>query len=446
VSSDVFILGAGFSRAAHEEMPTLPDLGSRLSWWIRKTRPYNELIPASIYDLLEIGKLPGGDLEVWLSSLAERQPFLEEADTSLNYALFVSMTRELVSIVQQSQQGYWATAPAWLHHIVRIWHRMKPTVVTFNYDTIVEDTMIALDPPGTSGWVRGAMLRYLPRPAVGGHLGSAPPTQTFHLIKLHGSVDWFWTPGDTTGDSLCTVPSEATQDDRDAALAGKDPFIIPPLSTKSSFFSLALVRERWQQAARALGQAERIMVMGYSVPLTDMSTVAMITQSVRSKVRWHIADPQASDVASRLERMGFAADRITQHPSLDDFLAWYANDTYASMTRVLLNDLVESNVMDGAPILVVPQRQRGHIASGLRLERERLVLYTQNLGHMDPIPADYPRTEHLRAACERVARPVVAEVDGGECAVLGLADPYEVRGTHAVLEWCPLEVQDLPQP
>jgi hypothetical protein len=134
----VFVLGTGFSKAAHDPMPTLDDLGSALSERLLKSSRCRELLGEGAVRVLEAGHIPSGNVEMWLSSLVERQPFMSHGDALANQALFQEISQMLVDLVAEPQQGFWDTAPVWLHHLLRLWHRRRVDVITFNYDTIIE--------------------------------------------------------------------------------------------------------------------------------------------------------------------------------------------------------------------------------------------------------------------------------------------------------------------
>ena len=430
-------------------MPTLADLGKELVEWVRANPTYAQFLPARVRLLFrQGGTVPGGNIETWLSSLAERQPYLSEAEASRNYGLFLDLARELERIVKERQQGFEEDEhpKGWLHHLLRLWHRSRSTVITFNYDTIVERTIDLLDVPGTHGNLAGEILDYRPRQAIQGLAGAQTPS-SFHLIKLHGSIDWYWTPGDTLGDSLCRGTAlKATQADLEAALAGKVPFIIPPLSGKSPFYSLALVRERWQQAAQALNDAERIFLLGYSLPLHDLAVVAMLTSSVPDSAVWHVADLYPSEVSSRIEGMGFLRRGITEHDSLKSFVSWYEQDWCRQMTSTILSEMAEGRLerRERAFILACGRRSVGHVIRRISREADRLVLVAEDMPRGAPLPPGCPRANALRVLCKLKAMPVVVRLHGNDHTVLGTLDPSAVFGMQGGDEWFGLEIQAIP--
>jgi hypothetical protein len=183
----VVIMGAGFSRAVASEMPLTDELGNLAQaragfgaqdWWAT-----------------------GWTFEALLSRLAEDQPDLDEEENLLNRSRFVATAKAISSVlVERQRQAVARPAPQWLLRLVGSLHAQDTTVISFNYDTLIEAAVVAhtmLD------WSTGQRVQ---DSDVVGHLPPNPPgtwgddvRQTFRLLKLHGSVNWWWSPGDTTG-------------------------------------------------------------------------------------------------------------------------------------------------------------------------------------------------------------------------------------------------------
>jgi len=91
------------------------------------------------------------------------------------------------------------------------------------------------------------------------HIWLRRPLTRFRLLKLHGSLNWYWNPGDESGASVARrdlpgvygTPLHYTDDDRRRQLPGRGPLIVPPSATKSLYYRNPITREMWQQAALA---------------------------------------------------------------------------------------------------------------------------------------------------------------------------------------------------
>lgn len=446
---ETFVVGAGFSRAAHSSMPTLAGLGAALRQQLL-SQGYSQTLSERIRDVLAQGQIPLGNLEMWLSSLAERQPFMSRPEAFRNQALFDEISAMMVATVRSAQEGFWSTAPSWLHWLVRLWHRRRVNVITFNYDTIVEDAMLEVDAPGADGDIVAAILTHLPRRAVTTSWGETP-SPTFRLLKLHGSLDWYWNAEDQSGESLCRLTRGTNEADARAALAGKVPFIVPPLATKTAFFSLGLIRQLWEEAAGALEAADRIVVIGYSVPLTDLATSAMFSLAARRGAEWHIVDTDPETVAERLVSLGIPRSNIQLHRAVDAWVDWYENDHAGQISDALQKqmDVFRTNESYLAPIMV--RRTRGDylLVHAIKATEQNVVLEAHERAQDEVIDESYPREPDLAHLFESLpaSLPVVAQIAGveGDHVVLGALPPKSARSAHAVLHWCPLEIQDLPR-
>src|SRR5262249_6182799 len=72
-----------------------------------------------------------------------------------------------------------------------------------------------------------------------------------------------------------------------------------------------VIREIWQQAAAALRSADRVVILGYSLPPADLTFAGMLTDSLRSSsATLTIVDMRGRDVEERLINLGFPAARI----------------------------------------------------------------------------------------------------------------------------------------
>ncbi len=158
--------------------------------------------------------------------------------------------------------------------------RNDVSFITFNYDTCLEFALVR----------QGLGIDYgLPEP----FLNNDENNYQFRVpvLKLHGSINWATCPKcgtlhPTEVDPyrrahlihLLDSPSELKLQ-LGTNIAGKIhlkcgaaldpiPFLVPPTWNKSSTTSAGL-QEVWRRAAKELGSAENIVVIGYSLPPTD---------------------------------------------------------------------------------------------------------------------------------------------------------------------------------
>lgn len=179
-----------------------------------------------------------------------------------------------------------AYAGSWLvHDFLRFVRQNRDTIITTNYDTLPEATLLHLgtgENPPYSGdslhWLDHGISRVRTRDPKFGGPRPTPPERSILLLKLHGSLSWLF----------CTNPNCQTyafdpiwQNAVDAARAvGFAPcpeckskthrrrlVIEPPLREKE--YKDEAIRETWEKAEYALSRAEKIVFAGFSLSETD---------------------------------------------------------------------------------------------------------------------------------------------------------------------------------
>ena len=275
---DVVILGAGFSRAVSEHLPVGNPLGQMALDRARVIEP--ELFRA---DTRFSDEYP---FEVWLSQLADDQPHLGAVANGMNRVRFAAVREALVAVLREVEALALATRPPdWFYQLLTVWHLQQTTLISFNYDTLVEAGVgsICLEPSEfrapslagsddfpvqavpTSAAISPDELFHGQPPLIELDTGASP---SMHLLKLHGSLGWWWVDGDVSG---ATVVRERVArrfgdhqqyDDavRRSVLPGRVPFIIPPLASKSAYYGNPVTRQLWQDASESLREAESIRV------------------------------------------------------------------------------------------------------------------------------------------------------------------------------------------
>jgi hypothetical protein len=123
------VLGAGFSRAVSESMPVTDKLGNAC---------------LAVHDLGTDHRIPpggfrDGNFETWLSQLADEQPYLSTQENLENQALFLRFSEGIAEVLGECVQATLADGyPEWLVVFLATAHRLRTTVITFNYDTLIE--------------------------------------------------------------------------------------------------------------------------------------------------------------------------------------------------------------------------------------------------------------------------------------------------------------------
>ena len=298
---DVFILGAGFSKAINSRMPTMKELTAAVSERIE----ISELsLPPPLRDSEDRGRALESNIELWMTYLSQRQPWLDESFNQYNLALATRIRRYIKEIINQSTSDSMESAPTWLGPLLEEWSARQVSVITLNYDTLVERAAEALSKPEVNGGHGVSTSQVYPpyfssirsRTAT---LVSASPLDTFTYLKLHGSVNWHYSGredfyGETIfySDVSPWGPKQNDHEKKSRLTAGdKETLIILPVSEKTTFFNNETVRRLWQEASDHLEGATRVFVIGYSLPISDLGMQFFLKRSLPIQgTPWYIVD------------------------------------------------------------------------------------------------------------------------------------------------------------
>jgi len=289
----------------------------------KKNTSYQHL-PRAAQAALKEDRMPGGNLEDWLSSLATPAPFLDESQRLHNSAIAQELVKLIVSEISGSETDtLLKPMPPWLGRLVTLWDRLGPTVITFNYDTLVEQSVNASQMP----WILFAA-------PVNADEGITVP-----LLKMHGATNWWWIPSDRVGTRVRRAPlagrwGKPSQPER---LRGMVPFVVPPTATKSEYYDLSVTRDSWTLAREALERARRLILMGYSAPVTDLTVAALLSNYADPDLPCVVVDTAPELVVGRLRELGLHNAIPFDHDDpIRGFAENYEIRTSASVAKSLL--------------------------------------------------------------------------------------------------------------
>jgi hypothetical protein len=204
------------------------------------------------------------------------------------------MTRNIVVEIARCQAETMNEIKAgkctWLLPLVEYWRNTRAVVITLNYDTLVEE-------------LAGCLLNSLPvgrryrnvypetlmsantRTGLGTWASYRDDEPTFSLLKLHGSVNWYRSEShDARSDTIYFVEGRSVPTtpigEPPSIVSDKVPFIVPPVPNKGSLVYHDTIRAMWRDAAQAFKDAERIVVMGYSMPVNDVLFMHLIRSNL----------------------------------------------------------------------------------------------------------------------------------------------------------------------
>jgi hypothetical protein len=337
MNSHTAVLGAGFS-LAFGGLPLVDGLGETVRELVAvqaRARPRSN----GIFDSAP-STFSGGSFERWLSRIAEPQPDLSDESNLANQHAFRVVTAAIHEVLLNAERrALNGDVPNGLQRLVTCWHALRATVITFNYDTLLERAASQVVDPGAARRVNTySLLNNLPPEADPGTWDYERP-ETMRILKLHGSLDTFWVPGDVSGTTITRLGETswnrragATNDDVDLerVVPGRVPFIVPPASAKSALFANPITRQLWRTAAERLSQSNSIDIVGYSLPMTDLVANAMIAESFRraasrppyygTSTRIVVANPNPNPVIDSLTAAGVDGAAIDPMNSITAYL------------------------------------------------------------------------------------------------------------------------------
>jgi len=287
---EVFILGAGFSKAVSSEMPLMRELTDEIFTHFKQRGDISQ----------EVRSMLEEDFEKALTYLANENPWLRESENLRNRALYLELTHFIRAIIHKKSSGtdVWGInqPPLWLEALITHWHNNQSTVITLNYDTLIERVASGTywrrrQKPIPTGQIYPIDLTPASLRSAG--ILAQEPIDTFRLFKLHGSINWFYSgQSQFYGENLFFVPCQLGVDRAFDALAGRDPesedwqhigdktaLIIPPILDKQIFFRHESLRSMWLQAAQAIRKATKLVSMGYSLPSGDLTMAQFLRSS-----------------------------------------------------------------------------------------------------------------------------------------------------------------------
>jgi len=326
VAGDVLVLGAGFSKAVAKQFPDTDALGKAALGELRKRRPPH----------LDLSRLPksfkNGLFETWLSFMAEDQPYLSSSQNLLNRAVFIELATVIREIIVncESKYRYNVHLPSWFFRFMNLVRVRDSKIISLNYDTLVDAAIVVPLPQGST-------------------IGELAPES---LFQLHGSISKSWVPSDPTG--LSVVESEGWDSERESIFPpsqGLEPFIIPPVAGKSTLYSNPHLRDLWARAHDALRKADRVFVLGYSLPRADTSMGWLMRDGLSRPGKAPevgIVNLHPRTTKINLGRFGVRSQvKFAGGNSIPEFADFYIDETSRSLFEMLRKELIKRKFSKG---------------------------------------------------------------------------------------------------
>lgn len=342
MTKTVILLGAGFSRAAgaSRAVANRPPLDadffeiSRLG----KHKAHDEVCDA-------LNDLVGDYSEEVKRSLERASTYLylkalDSAAGSIYHKGFLSLL-DLLSSVLAHTTNQLKVGPAslayrfFLSELNKVAAPEDLSIITFNYDLLVEK---ALDVIGAAN---GPFVFRFPHCYRLGNITSVTQVRGLpqfknhgvdtigvSVFKLHGSLNWL-----SRHTSNSPKPRTLFAPNREIHVANSPliatdlrwrrnrrtiymkPIIVPPVSGKRGMMHNEL-NPLWDQAAKKLREADRIVVAGYSCPPLDIEARMLLSENLRhnSEKKLYVIDPCGESAAKFIDICG--VDHSTIYSSI----------------------------------------------------------------------------------------------------------------------------------
>lgn len=292
--STVYIFGAGATRGAsfvREKAGCKPPLDADFYNQLQRIAnpKHQDLIEQVISDAVEMfGSNFRVTLEMMFATLeyttrmvqaigrerAFKQSDLEQRKINLMQALAATLEESLTTDGSSVKMR-----PCEAHGRIVDDMQRADTVVSFNYDCLID---YALKERGNRKW--NARYGYcFNLGSKGAKLSgdlfwqpSKPASRqsTIQLLKLHGSLNFYITEPEKVAPTVKLKQRPYTRQHGDLRFT-----IIPPESNKR--FDSGVFATLWKRASEAIYRANTIVVVGYSLPSTDLHSAALLRTSVR---------------------------------------------------------------------------------------------------------------------------------------------------------------------
>jgi len=343
----VLILGAGLTRAAH------PKSG------VKKCPP----LDADFFDIAKLvnPKLTDAVLESLTALVGDYAKVLSRSlETASTYLYIKAIDSKigspyhhgflglltLLNVVLSETTNSLKTSPQSLTYRFLLSELNKEaleepsdlTIITFNYDLMLERVLDEINQKGhPETFCFPGCYRFEGLKVVQAMEGAVKfSTKSFEhkgvaLLKLHGSMNWHSRHKSNTPNpkgmfditrNLHVLDSPMIQH----SISWKPklrkvymkPVIVPPVSGKRGMIHQDLLG-LWSKAAKALAQADRVVIAGYSCPPLDLEARILLSENLRANPnkRVYVIDPSPQTAARFTELCG--VDLITIYKSIE---AW----------------------------------------------------------------------------------------------------------------------------
>jgi len=289
----LYVLGAGFSAKA--KCPLMPEFTDKNSFkWLKKRlnkkdKKRLEFLESYVLDRMDLGYCH--NIEEFLNHVSVGNFLWMESTTEYKRGtnpgsrIFRELQWYIVKLIQEKTVK---KIPSEYEKFVRMALKQNATIISFNYDLIVEAVLEKLN----------KHYAYDPRDKDENH-----PL----ILKLHGSGNWYYCMD-------CNFPAIHKYYVADKILSRRfkckrcksvnlEPIIIPPMLSKdyqNPKHGEDLIRFLWHDATNELLDADKVIFIGFSMTKTDwvVQELFKFCSNMNSNIEYEVINSNPSKVSS----------------------------------------------------------------------------------------------------------------------------------------------------
>lgn len=308
----IYVLGSGFSKSISKDMPAMSGLSQELR--TAEDDKYPELMEfMRTLNAKTNGTREFTSLEAVCSLILGRDIFYNSSvylhyqilQNQLVHWLYEKIDKAAKSVDPEKEEGL----KRFILHCVQPKDGKKSLVITFNYDLLIERLFASVkDFP--------CRLDYIVR--LNSYFDEKRPSASKHIfpyLKLHGSFNWFRSPGSIICDTNNVYLLDEDGYSRNLVHHNDIPVFVPMTFSKQSYLGGSFFNVLWNIAQRYLEMAEEITFIGYGFPLTDLINLAFFL-NYKDKIKHVVIMGEEERKKARLEAL-FGKERIVDRDAVD---------------------------------------------------------------------------------------------------------------------------------
>ena len=290
MSNEVFFLGAGFSIALGKECITnsqkYPSL-SELTFKVLSDFSKNSLKT----HLQEISDKYKRNIEELLTYLSTDLPWQNQQMVHLDKALYFEIDNKIAKYFNKldSDSRYNFSKYQILGNYIL---DNQIPIITLNYDTLLENFLFSCK---SNEYKKVNSFRSFYKQAIN-NLSSRRQVGSFgfhnwhedyngelltSICKLHGSINWLWPAVNSSDPIYFTEGTEHYSLKKDLL-----EYIVPPILDKTKFYNHNILKSVWVDAYNAIKNANRIFIIGFSFPTTDLSVKFLFNSALSDRLSY----------------------------------------------------------------------------------------------------------------------------------------------------------------